>query len=48
MAAGAKCTNCGRTLTCGCQKRQASNGVQVCANCINAYENKLKLNKFIK
>lgn len=34
----AKCGNCGRTLSCGCQKRKASNGASVCANCISSYE----------
>lgn len=32
------CTNCGTTITCGCQDRIASNGVRVCANCIGTYE----------
>ena len=37
-----KCNNCKTTLGCGCQKRVASNGAQVCANCIGAYEANLK------
>lgn len=32
------CTNCGSTITCGCQDRIASNGTRVCANCISSYE----------
>ncbi len=50
MAAGSKCTHCGKQLSCGCQKRTASNGKSVCTSCITAYEAKLKgnLNKFIK
>jgi len=32
------CTNCGSTITCGCQDRIASNGTRVCANCISTYE----------
>lgn len=36
------CNYCKKTLTCGCQKRIASNGAQVCTNCISAYENNLK------
>ena len=32
------CTNCGTTITCGCQDRIASNGTRVCANCISSYE----------
>ena len=42
MAAGSKCTNCGRIITCGCQKRTASDGTSVCSSCIVAYEAKLK------
>ena len=50
MAAGSKCPNCGKQLSCGCQRRTASNGKAVCTSCIAAYEAKLKgnLNKFIK
>lgn len=35
------CTNCGAEITCGCQERVASNGVQVCSNCIALYEQSL-------
>jgi hypothetical protein len=45
MAAGSKCSNCGRTLSCGCQKRKASDGKNVCATCIDAYEASLTANK---
>ena len=38
-----KCSNCGSTMTCGCQKRTASDGKQVCSTCATAYENLLKL-----
>jgi len=52
----AACQNCKSQLSCGCQKRKASNGTQVCANCLVQYEAKLKANlqkeenlkKFIK
>ena len=37
-----QCSNCNQTLTCGCQKRNASNGVQVCSNCLSSYESKIK------
>jgi hypothetical protein len=30
----AKCPNCGRTLSCGCQKRTLPNGAQGCTNCL--------------
>lgn len=36
------CPNCKSRLSCGCQKRSASNGATVCTMCINAYELKLK------
>lgn len=35
------CTNCGATITCGCQERVASNGTTVCGNCISLYEQQL-------
>lgn len=37
------CTNCGAKLSCGCQKRTASDGRAVCGSCISAYE--LNINK---
>lgn len=37
-----KCANCGTTLSCGCQKRKASDGKQVCANCLASYEASIK------
>ena len=36
----AVCSNCKKTLSCGCQKRKASDGTSVCTNCISAYEKK--------
>ena len=36
------CQNCGSRLSCGCQKKTASDGKQVCANCIDGYEQSLK------
>lgn len=35
------CNNCGATLTCGCQKRGASDGKSCCTTCITKYEMKL-------
>lgn len=35
------CPNCLATLSCGCKKRTASNGAQVCTACIASYELKL-------
>jgi hypothetical protein len=37
----ATCSNCKKSLSCGCQKRKASNGTSVCASCITIYESKL-------
>jgi hypothetical protein len=36
------CSNCKTRLSCGCQRRTASNGQSVCSNCIASYEAKLK------
>lgn len=41
----AKCANCGANMSCGCQKRAASNGASACSSCINALEAKLKAEK---
>jgi hypothetical protein len=38
------CLNCKARITCGCQKRTASNGQQVCSSCLASYEAKLKAN----
>lgn len=37
------CPNCDKKLTCGCQKKVASNGKPVCTNCLSSYEAKLKI-----
>ena len=36
------CVNCGDHLSCGCQRRDASDGKSCCENCIAAYEAKLQ------
>ena len=38
----AACSNCGKTLSCGCQRRTASNGKAVCSSCLSSYEKSLK------
>lgn len=38
----ATCSNCKISLSCGCQKRKASNGTAVCSNCITKYEAGIK------
>ena len=38
-----QCSNCNQKLSCGCQKRNASNGVQVCTNCLSSYESQIKI-----
>ncbi len=37
------CPNCGSAITCGCQRRTASNGTQVCGSCVTQYEQQLLL-----
>lgn len=32
------CPNCKAAMSCGCQKRVASNGTTVCSNCQASYE----------
>ena len=39
------CTNCQTKMSCGCQKRVATNGVSTCSSCLAKYEAKLKVNK---
>lgn len=41
----AQCSNCKRNLSCGCQKKTASDGKSVCNSCITEYENKIKNKK---
>jgi len=41
----ASCQNCGTSLSCGCQKRTASDGKQVCSTCIASYEAKLAVHR---
>lgn len=36
------CLNCGTKLSCGCQKRVASDKKSVCATCLSSYETSLK------
>jgi hypothetical protein len=36
------CPNCKKALSCGCQKRKASDGKVVCTNCLSKYEASLK------
>lgn len=37
------CLNCKSRITCGCQKRKASDGKQVCSSCLSKYEASLKV-----
>ena len=39
------CSNCKKTLSCGCQKRTASNGQSGCTSCIAALETSAKQTK---
>lgn len=36
-----KCLNCDAQITCGCQRRHASDGKLVCTKCIEQYEKSL-------
>ena len=36
-----QCLNCKATLTCGCQKRVASDSKQCCTKCLFTYEQQL-------
>jgi len=38
-----KCENCGVNISCGCQKRKASNGTPACSSCLNTLESKIKI-----
>lgn len=38
----AKCPNCGANLSCGCQRRTASNGASCCTMCLGHLEGTLK------
>ncbi len=38
----ATCSNCKRGLSCGCQKKTASDGKSVCNSCAASYEASLK------
>lgn len=35
------CSNCNASLSCGCQKRTASDKKSCCSKCITAYESRL-------
>jgi hypothetical protein len=41
------CPNCGTTLSCGCQKRVATDGSLCCDQCIQKYEQHLVAIKVI-
>lgn len=41
----AQCLNCKRSLSCGCQKKTASDGKSCCSNCIADYEKKIQKEK---
>jgi len=43
----AMCSNCKSNLSCGCQKRTASDGKSVCTKCQTSYEAKLKQTKTV-
>ena len=36
------CPKCSKKLSCGCQRRKASDGKAVCSGCLHQYEKSLK------
>jgi hypothetical protein len=36
-----KCPNCNSVLSCGCQRRTARDGKEVCEDCLESYENSI-------
>jgi transcription elongation factor Elf1 len=42
------CPNCNARLSCGCQRRQASNGAAACTNCVSSVEEKIKAEKIMQ
>ena len=42
------CNNCNARMSCGCQKRRASDGTSCCSSCLAFYEKKLQAEKQIK
>lgn len=38
MSSYTNCPNCSSTITCGCQKKKASDGTALCSKCIDQYE----------
>lgn len=42
------CSNCNKTLSCGCQRRVASDGAQVCSTCVISYEATVKNKPVVK
>jgi hypothetical protein len=43
----ATCSNCKKNLSCGCQKKKASDGASVCNGCVTSYEANLKQKRTI-
>ena len=38
-----QCSNCKKNLSCGCQKRVATDGKSVCTNCIANYQTQIAM-----
>jgi len=38
------CSNCNASLSCSCQRRQASDGKSCCSSCVGTYEKNLIVN----
>lgn len=39
------CPNCGAYISCGCQRRTATDSKVVCQNCLESYEQQLAVKK---
>jgi hypothetical protein len=39
------CPNCNAFISCGCQRRTATDGKAVCTNCLEEYEQQLVFKK---
>lgn len=43
--AGSACSNCGKKLSCGCQRRQSNNGTSACSACVGTLNGQVATQK---
>ena len=41
------CLNCGARMSCGCQRRTATNGTSACSSCVDALNAKIAAQKAV-